>query len=150
MSVKRDKTVDELLQARAAYERRDWAVAFDQLGAVDNLSGDDTLAHRRERAESPGNCPGRRTDQRRGADPPSVDPFPARHLPRQLTGRSAGGAGLSAGTGFPGFHAPSVFSSRGRRSASVTSPTTTSSAFPGRQWAAWNEARSFGRIAFTS
>ena len=31
MGVEQDKTVDELLQAREAYERRDWVLAFDQL-----------------------------------------------------------------------------------------------------------------------
>ena len=39
-----DKTTDVLLQAREAYERRDWVHAFDRLqGAVD-LAPDDTMA----------------------------------------------------------------------------------------------------------
>jgi DNA-binding CsgD family transcriptional regulator/tetratricopeptide (TPR) repeat protein len=41
--MERDKTIDELLQAREAYERRDWAVAFDRLSAVGQLSAEDTL-----------------------------------------------------------------------------------------------------------
>ena len=44
MNVERDKTIDELLRAREAYDRGDWAVAFDQLRTVDNLGADDTLA----------------------------------------------------------------------------------------------------------
>ena len=31
MGAERDKTVDELLQAREAYDRRDWALALDRL-----------------------------------------------------------------------------------------------------------------------
>jgi hypothetical protein len=34
----RDKTVDELLQARDAYESRDWALAVDRLRGVGNLA----------------------------------------------------------------------------------------------------------------
>jgi DNA-binding NarL/FixJ family response regulator len=44
MNVERDKTIDELLRAREAYDRGDWAVAFDQLRTVGNLGADDTLA----------------------------------------------------------------------------------------------------------
>jgi DNA-binding CsgD family transcriptional regulator/tetratricopeptide (TPR) repeat protein len=44
MSVERDKSIDELLRAREAYDRGDWAVAFDQLRTVGNLSADDILA----------------------------------------------------------------------------------------------------------
>jgi ATP/maltotriose-dependent transcriptional regulator MalT len=44
MNVERDKTVDELLRAREAYDRGNWAVAFDQLRTVGNLGADDTLA----------------------------------------------------------------------------------------------------------
>ena len=44
MGAERDKTVDELLQAREAYERRDWALALDRLRGVDNLGPEDTLA----------------------------------------------------------------------------------------------------------
>ena len=31
MGVERDKTIDQLLQAREAFDRRDWALAFDSL-----------------------------------------------------------------------------------------------------------------------
>jgi DNA-binding CsgD family transcriptional regulator len=44
MGIERDKTVDDLLQAREAYERRDWTVAFDRLSVVGQLSADDTFA----------------------------------------------------------------------------------------------------------
>ena len=44
MGVEQDKTVDELLRAREAYERRDWARAFDQLRGVGDLSPEDTMA----------------------------------------------------------------------------------------------------------
>jgi len=44
MGIERDKTVDELLRAREAYERHDWAVAFDRMSAVGQLSAEDTLA----------------------------------------------------------------------------------------------------------
>ena len=37
MGAERDKTVDELLQAREAYERRDWALALDRLRGVGQL-----------------------------------------------------------------------------------------------------------------
>jgi DNA-binding CsgD family transcriptional regulator len=42
--MQRDKTIDELLQAREAYERRDWAVAFERLSAAGDLGAEDTLA----------------------------------------------------------------------------------------------------------
>lgn len=42
--VERDKTVDELLKARAAYDRRDWADALSRLRGMGNLGADDTLA----------------------------------------------------------------------------------------------------------
>ena len=35
--MERDKIINELLQAREAYERRDWALALDQLRSVGNL-----------------------------------------------------------------------------------------------------------------
>ena len=44
MSVERDKTVDELLAAREAYERGDWADALQGLRGKDSLGADDTLA----------------------------------------------------------------------------------------------------------
>jgi DNA-binding CsgD family transcriptional regulator len=44
MSVERDKTVDVLLQAREAYERRDWVLAFDQLRGTDDLGPEDSMA----------------------------------------------------------------------------------------------------------
>lgn len=44
MDVERDKTVDELLQAREAYERRDWAVALDRLRSAGDLGAEDTMA----------------------------------------------------------------------------------------------------------
>src|SRR5829696_5700806 len=40
----RDKTIDVLLQARDAYERRDWVHAFDRLRGVGDLAPDDTMA----------------------------------------------------------------------------------------------------------
>ena len=40
----RDKTIDELLQAREAYERRDWALAFDRLRSAGDLGAEDTMA----------------------------------------------------------------------------------------------------------
>jgi len=39
-----DKTIDELLQAREAYDRRDWAVALDRLRGLDQLRAEDCLA----------------------------------------------------------------------------------------------------------
>jgi ATP/maltotriose-dependent transcriptional regulator MalT len=44
MSVQRDKTVDVLLQAREAYERRDWVVALDRLRGAGDLAPEDTMA----------------------------------------------------------------------------------------------------------
>ena len=44
MGVERDKTIDELLEAREAYERRDWAVALDRLRGMGSLGPDDTFA----------------------------------------------------------------------------------------------------------
>jgi hypothetical protein len=44
MGVERDKSVDELLKAREAYERRDWTAALDQLRGMGSLGADDTLA----------------------------------------------------------------------------------------------------------
>jgi len=44
MDLERDKTVDELLKAREAYERRDWAVALERLRGMGGLSPDDTFA----------------------------------------------------------------------------------------------------------
>jgi ATP/maltotriose-dependent transcriptional regulator MalT len=44
MSVERDQTVDTLLQAREAYERRDWALAFDRLRGSGDLGPEDTMA----------------------------------------------------------------------------------------------------------
>ncbi|HEX3206440.1 MAG TPA: helix-turn-helix transcriptional regulator, partial [Propionibacteriaceae bacterium] len=44
MGVERDKTVEELLEAREAYERRDWARAFDRLRGVGDLGPEDTMA----------------------------------------------------------------------------------------------------------
>ena len=40
----RDKTIDVLLQARDAYERRDWVHAFDRLRNAGDLAPDDTMA----------------------------------------------------------------------------------------------------------
>ncbi len=39
-----DKTVGALLQARDAYERRDWVLAFDRLRGAGDLAPDDTMA----------------------------------------------------------------------------------------------------------
>ena len=44
MSVQRDKTVDVLLQAREAYERRDWVLALDRLRGAGDLAPEDTMA----------------------------------------------------------------------------------------------------------
>jgi ATP/maltotriose-dependent transcriptional regulator MalT len=44
MGVEQDKTVDELLQGREAYERRDWGGAFDRLRGIGDLSPEDTMA----------------------------------------------------------------------------------------------------------
>jgi DNA-binding CsgD family transcriptional regulator len=44
MDVERDKTVDELLEAREAYERRDWAAALERLRGMGGLGADDTFA----------------------------------------------------------------------------------------------------------
>jgi hypothetical protein len=44
MSVGQDKTVDELLEAREAYERRDWVLAFDRLRGVGDLGPEDSMA----------------------------------------------------------------------------------------------------------
>jgi DNA-binding CsgD family transcriptional regulator len=44
MGVERDKSVDELLKAREAYERRDWTTALDQLRDMGGLGADDTFA----------------------------------------------------------------------------------------------------------
>jgi ATP/maltotriose-dependent transcriptional regulator MalT len=43
MDVGRDKTIDELLQAREAFDRRDWALAFDRLSRSGDLSPEDTM-----------------------------------------------------------------------------------------------------------
>jgi DNA-binding CsgD family transcriptional regulator len=40
----RDKTIDQLLQAREAFERRDWALAFDRLRSAGDLGAEDTMA----------------------------------------------------------------------------------------------------------
>jgi ATP/maltotriose-dependent transcriptional regulator MalT len=44
MGGERDKTIEELLQAREAYERRDWADALDRLRGMGSLGADDTFA----------------------------------------------------------------------------------------------------------
>ena len=44
MSVERDETVDVLLQAREAYERRDWVLALDRLRGAGDLAAEDTMA----------------------------------------------------------------------------------------------------------
>jgi ATP/maltotriose-dependent transcriptional regulator MalT len=44
MTVERDKTVDVLLQARDAYERRDWVLALDRLRGAGDLAPEDTMA----------------------------------------------------------------------------------------------------------
>ena len=43
MSVGQDKTVDVLVQAREAYERGDWVLAFDRLHGADDLDPEDTM-----------------------------------------------------------------------------------------------------------
>ncbi len=43
MGVERDKTIDQLLQAREAFDRRDWALAFDSLRRAGDLSPEDTM-----------------------------------------------------------------------------------------------------------
>ena len=44
MGGERDKTIEELLQPREAYERRDWADALDRLRGMGSLGADDTFA----------------------------------------------------------------------------------------------------------
>jgi ATP/maltotriose-dependent transcriptional regulator MalT len=44
MGVEQDRTIDELLQARDAFNRRDWALAFDRLRGSDDLGPEDTMA----------------------------------------------------------------------------------------------------------
>ena len=44
MGVEQDRTIDELLQARDAFNRRDWALAFDRLRGSGDLSPEDTMA----------------------------------------------------------------------------------------------------------
>jgi DNA-binding CsgD family transcriptional regulator len=44
MGGERDKTIEELLEAREAYERRDWALAFDRLRGSGDLGPEDTMA----------------------------------------------------------------------------------------------------------
>jgi ATP/maltotriose-dependent transcriptional regulator MalT len=44
MDVEQDKTIDELLQARDAFNRRDWALAFDRLRGSGDLGPEDTMA----------------------------------------------------------------------------------------------------------
>jgi ATP/maltotriose-dependent transcriptional regulator MalT len=44
MVVERDKTVDVLLLARDAYERRDWVLALDKLRGAGDLAPEDTMA----------------------------------------------------------------------------------------------------------
>jgi ATP/maltotriose-dependent transcriptional regulator MalT len=44
MGVERDKTIDVLLQAREAYERRDWVLALDRLRGAGDLAPEDTMA----------------------------------------------------------------------------------------------------------
>ena len=44
MGVERDRTIDELLEAREAYARRDWAVAFDRLRTAGDLGAEATMA----------------------------------------------------------------------------------------------------------
>jgi ATP/maltotriose-dependent transcriptional regulator MalT len=44
MSVERDETVDVLLQAREAYERRDWVLALDRLRGAGHLAAEDSMA----------------------------------------------------------------------------------------------------------
>jgi DNA-binding CsgD family transcriptional regulator len=44
MGVERDRTIDQLLQAREAFDRRDWALAFDSLRKAGDLAPDDRMA----------------------------------------------------------------------------------------------------------
>jgi DNA-binding CsgD family transcriptional regulator len=44
MGVEQDRTIDELLQARDAFNRRDWALAFDRLRGSGDLGPEDTMA----------------------------------------------------------------------------------------------------------
>ena len=44
MGVEQDKTIDELLQAREAFDRRDWVVAFERLRNAGDLGAEDTMA----------------------------------------------------------------------------------------------------------
>jgi ATP/maltotriose-dependent transcriptional regulator MalT len=44
MGVEHDRTIDELLQARDAFNRRDWALAFDRLRGSGDLGPEDTMA----------------------------------------------------------------------------------------------------------
>jgi ATP/maltotriose-dependent transcriptional regulator MalT len=44
MGVERDKTIDVLLQAREAYQRRDWVLALDRLRGAGDLAPEDTMA----------------------------------------------------------------------------------------------------------
>jgi DNA-binding CsgD family transcriptional regulator len=44
MGVEEDRTIDELLQARDAFNRRDWALAFDRLRGSGDLGPEDTMA----------------------------------------------------------------------------------------------------------
>jgi ATP/maltotriose-dependent transcriptional regulator MalT len=44
MGVEQDRTIDELRQAREAYERRDWVVALDRLRGKRHLKAEDALA----------------------------------------------------------------------------------------------------------
>ena len=44
MDVEQDKTIDELLQAREAFDRRDWVVAFERLRNAGDLGAEDTMA----------------------------------------------------------------------------------------------------------
>jgi len=44
MGVERDLTIDQLRQAREAFERRDWALASERLQSVGDLSVADTMA----------------------------------------------------------------------------------------------------------
>jgi ATP/maltotriose-dependent transcriptional regulator MalT len=44
MGVEQDRTIDELLQARDAFNRRDWALAFERLRGSGDLGPEDTMA----------------------------------------------------------------------------------------------------------
>jgi DNA-binding CsgD family transcriptional regulator len=44
MGVEQDRTIDELLQVRDAFNRRDWALAFDRLRGSGDLGPEDTMA----------------------------------------------------------------------------------------------------------